>query len=253
MSSPETLKKDIEEPELPGAEMSFLGHLEELRWRLIYSVIGIFIGAVSAWIFIDPLVNFILLKPARDSGTVLQNLKPFGQLILYIQVAVIVGVTISLPNIFYQLWKFIAPALKKTEKKYVFGVVFFTSVCFLTGVVFAFYVILPLALQFVSKFGSEDIANNFAINEYMNIIISLMLGAGLVFELPMLSFFLTKLGILTPAFMRKYRKYAIVILLVFSAMFTPPDPASQIMLAVPLVLLYEISIFISKISMSKSD
>ena len=253
MSSPETLKKDIEEPELPGAEMSFLGHLEELRWRLIYSVIGIFIGAVTAWIFIDPLVNFILLKPARDSGTVLQNLKPFGQLILYIQVAVIVGVTISLPNIFYQLWKFIAPALKKTEKKYVFGVVFFTSVCFLTGVVFAFYVILPLALQFVSKFGSEDIANNFAINEYMNIIISLMLGAGLVFELPMLSFFLTKLGILTPAFMRKYRKYAIVILLVFSAMFTPPDPASQIMLAVPLVLLYEISIFISKISMSKSD
>jgi sec-independent protein translocase protein TatC len=253
VSSPETLKKDIEEPELPGAEMSFLGHLEELRWRLIYSVIGIFIGAVTAWIFIDPLVNFILLKPARDSGTVLQNLKPFGQLILYIQVAVIVGVTISLPNIFYQLWKFIAPALKKTEKKYVFGVVFFTSVCFLTGVVFAFYVILPLALQFVSKFGSEDIANNFAINEYMNIIISLMLGAGLVFELPMLSFFLTKLGILTPAFMRKYRKYAIVILLIFSAMFTPPDPASQIMLAVPLVLLYEISIFISKISMSKSD
>jgi len=130
--------------------------------------------------------------------------------------------------------------------------VFFTSVCFLAGVVFAYFVILPLALQFVSEFGTEDIVNNFAINEYMNIIISLMLGAGLVFELPMLSFFLTKLGILTPAFMRKYRKYAIVILLIFSALFTPPDPASQIMLGVPLVLLYEISIFISKISMKKS-
>jgi sec-independent protein translocase protein TatC len=253
VSLPESLKEDIDEPVHPEAEMSFLDHLEELRWRLIYAIIGVFIGAVAAWIFIDPLVYFILLKPARDAGTTLQNLKPFGQLILYIQVAVIVGITLSLPNIFYQLWKFIAPALQKTEKKYVFGVVFFTSVCFLTGVVFAYYVILPLALQFVSEFGSEDIVNNFAINEYMNIIISLMLGAGLVFELPMLSFFLTKLGILTPAFMKKYRKYAIVVLLIFSAMFTPPDPASQIMLGVPLVLLYEISIFISKISMRKGD
>ena len=253
MSLPDTLKEEIEEPEHPESEMTFLGHLEELRWRLIYAVIGVFIGAVAAWIFIDPLVNFILLKPARDAGTELQNLKPFGQLILFIQVAVIVGITLSLPNIFYQLWKFIAPALQKTEKKYIFGVVFFTSVCFLAGVVFAFYVILPLALQFVSEFGTEDIVNNFAINEYMNIIISLMLGAGLIFELPMLSFFLTKLGILTPAFMKKYRKYAIIVLLIFSAMFTPPDPASQIMLGVPLLLLYEISIFISKISMSKSD
>ncbi|MCH6574303.1 MAG: twin-arginine translocase subunit TatC [Bacteroidetes bacterium] len=232
--------------------MTFLSHLEEFRWRLIYAIIGVFIGTAVAWIFIDLLVDNILLKPARDAGTVLQNLKPFGQLILFIQVAVIAGIILSLPNIFYQLWKFIAPALQKTEKKYIFGVVFFTSICFLAGVVFAFFVILPLALQFVSEFGTEDIANNFAINEYMNIIISLMLGAGLVFELPMLSFFLTKLGILTPAFMRKYRRYAIVVLLIFSALFTPPDPASQIMLGVPLVLLYEISIFISKISMKKS-
>lgn len=253
MSVPDTLKEDIEEQEPAEAEMTFLDHLEELRWRLIYAVIGIFIGTILAWIFIDPLVDDILLKPARDSGIELQNLKPFGQVILYVQVAIIVGIILSLPNIFYQFWKFIAPALKKTEKKYVFGVVFFTSICFIAGVVFAFFVILPLALQFVSEFGTEDIVNNFAINEYMNIIISLMLGAGLVFELPMLSFFLTKLGILTPAFMRKYRKYAIVILLIFSAIFTPPDPASQIMLGVPLVLLYELSIFISKISMRKSD
>ncbi|MCH7964180.1 MAG: twin-arginine translocase subunit TatC, partial [Bacteroidetes bacterium] len=154
--------------------MTFLGHLEEFRWRLIYAIIGVFIGTAAAWIFIDLLVDNILLKPARDAGTVLQNLKPFGQIILYIQVAVIVGIILSLPNIFYQLWKFIAPALKKTEKKYVFGVVFSTSICFLAGVVFAFFVILPLALQFVSEFGTEDIANNFAINEYMNIIISLM-------------------------------------------------------------------------------
>lgn len=253
MSLPDTSEKDLEDVEHPENEMSFLGHLEELRWRLIYAAIGIVIGTVAAWIFIDQLVNYILLKPSRDAGIVLQNLKPFGQIVLYIQVAVIAGIMLSLPNIFYQFWKFIAPALKKNEKKYVFGVVFFSSICFIAGVVFAFFVILPLAMKFVEQFGSEEIANNFAINEYMSIIISLMLGAGLVFELPMLSFFLTKLGILTPAFMKKYRKYAIVVLLIFSAMFTPPDPASQIMLGVPLLLLYEISIFISKISMRKSD
>jgi sec-independent protein translocase protein TatC len=253
VSLPDTLKEDKVGKEKVEAEMSFLDHLEELRWRLIYAVLGVIIGTVVTWIFIDQLVYYVLLKPARDNGAVLQNLKPFGQLILYIQVAVIAGIILSLPNIFYQLWKFIAPALKKNEKKYIFSIVFFSTICFLAGIVFAYFVILPLALSFVAQFGTDEIVNNFAINEYMSIIISLMLGAGLVFELPMLSFFLTKLGILTPAIMKKYRKYAIVILLLFSALFTPPDPASQVILAIPLVLLYEISIFISKMSLKKSD
>jgi len=252
VSSKELLQDKLSEDEENEAEMSFLDHLEELRWRLIYALIGVVAGTVIAWIFIDQLVTFILLKPARDAGAVLQNLKPFGQIFLYIQVAVIAGIILSLPNLFYQLWKFIAPALKKNEKKYILGVVIFSTVCFLSGIVFAYYVLLPLALQFVARFGTEAIKNNFAINEYMTIIISIMLGAGLVFELPMLSFFLTKLGILTPAFMRKYRRYALVIILFFAALLTPPDPVSQVILAVPLVLLYEISIFISKISLKKS-
>ena len=235
-----------------GAEMSFLEHLEELRWRLIYVIIGIIVGTIAAWIFIDQLVNFILLKPARDANANLQNLKPFGQIFLYVQVAIVAGIVISIPNIFYQFWKFIAPALKKREKKYIFSIVIFSSLCFLSGIVFAYYVMLPLALQFVAQFGSVDIVNNFAINEYMTIIMSLMLGSALVFELPMLSFFLTKLGVLTPAFMRKYRKYALVIILIFAAFLTPPDPVSQLILAVPLVLLYEISIFISKISLKNT-
>ena len=235
-----------------GAEMSFLEHLEELRWRLIYAIIGIIVGTIAAWIFIDQLVNFILLKPARDANANLQNLKPFGQIFLYVQVAIVAGIVISIPNIFYQFWKFIAPALKKREKKYIFSIVIFSSLCFLSGIVFAYYVMLPLALQFVAQFGSVDIVNNFAINEYMTIIMSLMLGSALVFELPMLSFFLTKLGVLTPAFMRKYRKYALVIILIFAAFLTPPDPVSQLILAVPLVLLYEISIFISKISLKNT-
>lgn len=234
-------------------EMSFLDHIEELRWRIIYALIGVFVFTVVAWLFIEPLVEVVLLKPARDATASLQNLRPFGQLFLYIQVAIIVGVVASLPNIFYQLWKFISPALKKSERKYILWIVFFSTFCFMAGIVFAYFVMLPLTMKFAAQFGTTEIANEFAIDEYMSIIISVMLAAGLVFELPMISFFLSKLGILTPAFMRKYRRHAIVIILVLAAFLTPgADPVSQVILAVPLVLLYEISIFISKISSKKS-
>lgn len=234
-------------------EMTFLEHLEELRWRIIYSIIGIVVGTIIAWIFIDYLVDYILLKPARDSGTPLQNLKPFGQLFLYMQVAIMVGLIISIPNVFYQLWKFIAPALHKRERRYILWIVIFSSACFLLGITFAYFVMLPLALKFAAQFGSQAIKNQFAIDEYMSIIISVMLAAGLVFELPMVSFFLSKLGILKPSFMRKYRKHAIVIIMVAAAILTPgTDPVSQIILAVPLVVLYELSILVSKLSQKKS-
>jgi sec-independent protein translocase protein TatC len=236
-----------------GSEMSFLEHLEELRWRLIYSILGVVLGAVVCWIFIDFLVDVILLKPARESGASLQNLKPFGQLFLYMQIAIIGGMIVSLPNIFYQLWKFIAPALRKNERKYILAIVIYSSVCFLGGIAFAYFVMLPLTLKFAAQFGSQDIVNQFAIDEYMSIIISVMLAAGLIFELPMISFFLTKLGILTPQFMKKYRKHSIVIIMIAAALLTPgTDPVSQIILAVPLVLLYELSIFISKLSLKKA-
>jgi len=242
-----------EEQDSVEVEMSFLDHLEELRWRLIYAIIGIVIGSIAAWIFIDPLVEVVLLKPARDSGAILQNLRPFGQLFLYVQVSIVVGIVATLPNLFYQLWRFISPALKKNEKKYILSIVIFSTLCFLAGIAFAYFVMLPLALKFAAEFGTEAIKNEFAINEYMSIIISVMLASGFVFELPMISFFLTKLGILTPAFMKKYRRHAIVAILVLAAFLTPgADPISQIVLAVPLVLLYEISIFISKISVKKS-
>lgn len=236
-----------------GVEMSFLEHLEELRWRIIYSLLGIVVSAIVCWIFIDFLVDIILLKPARDSGASLQNLKPFGQLFLYMQIAIIAGIVVSIPNIFYQLWRFIAPALKKNERKYISAIVIFSSICFLIGIAFAYFIMLPLTMKFAAQFGSTQIANQFAIDEYMSIIISVMLAAGLIFELPMLSFFLTKLGILTPNFMRKYRKHSIVIIMIAAAILTPgTDPVSQIILAVPLVLLYELSIFISKLSAKKT-
>lgn len=235
------------------AEMTFLDHLEELRWRLIYALIGLVAATALCWIFIDYLIEFILLKPARDAGADLQNLKPFGQLFMYFQVSIVAGLVLSIPNIFYQLWKFIAPALKKKERRYIFYIVIYSTICFLAGIVFAYYVMLPLTLQFASQFGSPDISNTFAIDEYLSIIISVMLAAGLVFELPMISFFLTKLGILTPQFMRKYRRHSIVVIMILAAFLTPgADPVSQLILAVPLVVLYEISILISKFSVRKN-
>jgi sec-independent protein translocase protein TatC len=234
------------------AEMTFLEHLEELRWRLIYALLGIVAGTIICFIFIDFFVEVVLLKPARDSGSLLQNLRPFGQIFLYFQVALIGGIILSIPNIFYQLWRFIAPALRSHERKHILLIVIYSSLCFLAGIVFAYFIMLPMSLSFAAQFGSEAIKNEFAIDEYMSIIISVMLAAGFVFELPMISFFLSKLGILTPAFMRRFRKHAIVLILVLAAFLTPgTDPVSQVILAVPLVLLYEISIFISKLSQKK--
>ena len=246
-------KKKLPE-EQDGAEMSFLEHLEEFRWRFLYILIGVFIGTTIAWIFIDFLIDSILLLPAQKSNLHLQNLRPFGQLFLYFQVAVIAGVIISLPNVFYQIWKFIAPALKENEKKYVGRIVFYSTICFLIGIVFAYYIMIPVTLKFAAQFGTEQIENNFAINEYFSIIISIMLAAGVIFELPMLSFILSRIGILTPSFMRKYRRHSIVGILIVAAVLTPgTDPMAQVLLAVPLVLLYEISIFVSKYSQKKSD
>jgi sec-independent protein translocase protein TatC len=235
-------------------EMTFLEHLEELRWTIIKSLIGIVIGSIICWIFIDFIINGILLHPAKSVGVKLQNLKPFGQLFIYFQVALISGLILSLPWVVYQIWKFIEPALHKHEKKYVSLIVFFTSFSFLVGAAFAYFVLLPASLNFAFTFGSAEIENKFAIDEYLSIVISLIILSGIVFELPLLSFFLTKLGLLTPQIMRRYWRYAIVLILILAAVITPTvDPVSQLLLAVPLFLLYELSIWVSKLSMRKKS
>ncbi len=233
-------------------EMTFLDHLEELRWRIIWSLAGIIIGAIIVWTFKDTIMDSFLLAPAVKYGLKLQNLRPFGQVFLYMEVALVGGLILSIPNVLYQLWLFIAPGLFPHERKYISSIVVFSSLCFLAGVTFSYFVMLPTAFQFFAAFGSQKIENIIAIDEYFGFILSVMLGAGLVFELPMVSFFLSKLGILTPQFMRHYRRHAIVIIFIAAAFLTPgTDPVSQILLAIPLVLLYEISIFICKISHKK--
>jgi len=236
-------------------EMSFFDHLEELRWRIVRAAIGMVLGAILCWIFIDSIMNDALLRPIVELNANLkpgqqpihlQNLKPFGQVFLYMEVALIGGIILSLPNILYQLWAFIAPGLLPKERRYIFSIVIFSSFCFLTGIAFAYFIMLPAAIQFFAGFGTPEIENNIAINEYMSFIISVMLAAGVVFELPMVSWFLSKLGILTPAFMRHYRRHSIVAIFILAAILTPgTDPVSQILLAVPLIILYEISIGIS--------
>jgi sec-independent protein translocase protein TatC len=246
--------KLLEDGEEHEGAMSFLQHLEELRWRFVYSIIGILIGTIITWIFIDFLVDSILLIPAKNANIKLQNLRPFGQLFLFMQIAITGGIILSIPNIFYQMWKFISPALKQNEKKYITLIVVFSTICFLSGIAFAYFIMLPLTLKFAGEFGSTDIENNFAIAEYFSIIISVMLAAGLVFELPMLSFLLSKIGILTPKIMKKYRKHSIITILILAAILTPgTDPVAQILLAIPLGLLYEISIYVSKVFSKKSE
>lgn len=239
-------------------EMSFLDHLEELRWRIVKAVAGVLIGTILCWVFIDWIMDGVLLLPVKNMNANLapgqqpihlQNLKPFGQLFLYMQVAIIGGIILSIPNLLYQLWAFIAPGLMPKERRYIKSIVFFSSFCFLAGIAFSYFVMLPAAISFFAGFGTPEIENNIAVNEYMSFIVSVMLAAGVVFELPMVSWFLSQLGILTPAFMRHYRRHAIVVIFVLAALLTPgTDPVSQILLAAPLLLLYELSIGISALA-----
>ncbi|MBR9977492.1 MAG: twin-arginine translocase subunit TatC [Bacteroidetes bacterium] len=234
--------------------MSFLDHLEELRWRIIYSFGGITICAVGLWFVIDPIMEHILLRPATQYNMNLQNLRPFGQVLIYMQVAVFGGVIISMPNIIYQFWKFIAPGLYPHERRYISSIVVFTSLCFLLGVAFAYFLVLPAALKFFVHFGTPIIDNIISIEYYFDFVLTLMIGAGLVFELPMLSFFLSRLGILSPKLMRRYWRHAMVVSAIVAAFISPgPDPFSMLLMAIPLVFLYEISIWISKFSQKKGS
>lgn len=229
-------------------EMSFLDHLEELRWHIVKIAAGLVIATIICAFFIDFIIQKILLGPLIAVGLKAQVLTPYGIVMLYFQAVLICGLIISMPNTLYWLWKFVAPGLMPNERRYVSGIVGFTSFCFFSGVAFGYFVILPGALDFFAHFGTENITLNVAIDRYVSFVLALILGAGLVFELPMVSYFLSKMGILTPPFMRHYRRHAYVAILLISAIVTPtPDIVTQLLLAAPMFILYEIGILISKI------
>jgi sec-independent protein translocase protein TatC len=233
-------------------EMSFLDHLEELRKQIIKMIIGILVGTAVCIYFADFIVQTILLSPLRSVGLKAQVLSPYGIVMLYMEAILVCGVILSMPYSIYCLWKFVAPGLLPKERQYISRIVFFTSFCFFTGIVFGYYVLLPAALTFFSTFGTQNIELHVAIDQYVSFILALLLGAGLVFELPMISYFLSKMGLLTPAFMRKYRRHAIVVILIISAVVTPtPDMVTQTLLALPMFFLYEVSIFVSQYARKK--
>ena len=235
-------------------EMSFLEHLDELRSKIIKALVGILVGTTVCVFFADFIVQNVLLHPLRSVSLKTQVLSPYGIVMLYMESILICGIILSMPYTIYCLWTFVAPGLLPKERRYISRIVFFTSFCFFAGVAFGYYILLPAALNFFSSFGTQNIDLNIALDQYVSFMLTLLLGAGLVFELPMVSYFLSKMGILTPAFMRKYRRHAIVVIFIISAVVTPtPDMVTQTLLALPMILLYEVSIFVSKYSQKKAS
>jgi len=231
------------------SEMSFLEHLDELRKRIIYSVIGILIGCILIGLKIDFVIENIFLRPALQSGLKLQNLQPFGQPFLYFKVITIGGIILALPFVLYQIWKFVAPGLYPNEKKWVRLITFFTALCFFCGVAFAYFAMIPVMLNFSAQFGTEFIENKFDINYYFGFVSMMVLIMGLVFEMPMVSFILSRFGILTSKFLRKYRRHSIILILILAAVLTPtPDPINQLIFAIPLFVLFEVSILITALT-----
>ncbi len=260
------------------AEMSFLDHLEELRWHIIRSALAIVVFAVVAFILKDFIFNTVILNPRTPdfwtnrmlaklgdmvgSEALKINQKPLeiisiqiaGQFMTHIWVSIIAGMILSSPVIFYEFWRFIKPALYDTEKKYASGAVFFTTILFLMGVLFGYFLIVPLSIHFLGTYNvSGEVANQINLKSYISSVTSISLAAGVVFLIPIFSYFLSKVGILTPQFMKTYRRHAYVIMLLLSAIITPPDIFSQIMVCFPLVFLYEIGIIISRRVVKKRE
>jgi sec-independent protein translocase protein TatC len=245
--------------------MSFLEHLEELRWHLIRSFIAIGVAMIGLYIFVEQVTQYVILAPMRESFPLnsflcarvsqycvanltvkLQAIAPMEQFTRGILVAIIGGFVVAFPYIIWEFWRFLRPALRANESKLTRWSVLMVSLFFLAGVAFAYFIIAPFALSFFANYQlTAGVQNIWRIGKVIGLVVQLALAGGLLFELPTLSYFLSKGGLLTPAIMRTYRRHAIVVTMFLSAMITPPDIISQLLLVVPILLLYEFSIWIS--------
>ncbi|MFO7620251.1 MAG: twin-arginine translocase subunit TatC [Bacteroidales bacterium] len=259
-------------------EMSFLEHLEELRWHIIRSILAIVILMVVAFLFKNIIFDRVILAPKTpefftnrvlcELGQLLRtkllcintrpleliNIKMAGQLTTHIAVSLVAGLILAFPVILWEFWRFFKPALHSSEAQYARGVVLIASLLFFTGVLFGYFMLVPLSIHFLGSYEiSATVANQIYVRSYIGTISSICLAVGLIFELPIIVFFLTKVGIITPAFMIKYRKHAIVVIVVMSAIITPPDIFSQLLVSIPLFILYQVGIGISKRVMKKKE
>ena len=222
--------------------MPFLEHLDELRSCLLKSIATVFIATIICYFFSQEIMSF-LIAPFPEK---LIFLAPTESFIVHIKVSLFAGIFLSLPILFYHLWHFVVPGLLDKEKKFVPMIVFFSTLFFLIGSAFCYFVIIPFGLKFLLGWQTENLVPTIAIREYLKFVTLLVIVFGIIFELPLLAYFLTKMGILTPVFLSKNRRYGIVIIFILAAILTPPDFVTQIFLAGPLILLYEISILVSK-------
>lgn len=257
----------------PQDEMSFLDHLEDLRWHLIRATLAIVIAASIAFLAKGFIFDVLLFGPSRGNffsydilcritrsfgleGGFCFDEMPFriqsrtmgGQFSAHIWTSITAGFIISFPYVIYEFWKFVAPAMHDNEKKHARGFIFISSVLFFTGVLFGYYVVTPLSINFLGKYQVSDMVfNDFDLSSYISLVRSSVIASGLIFELPIVIYFLTRTGVVTPDFLIKNRKYTLVIVLILSAIITPPDIVSQIIVAIPVLILYEVSIIISRI------
>ena len=226
--------------------MSFLEHLEELRWRILKSLAAVVVASIIAYLFSEQL-QALLTKPVPPDVQMIFT-TPAGAFLVRIKIALIFGLAGSLPVVFYQAWQFVFPGLLESEVKIVSMLVLAATICFLMGAAFALFVILPLGLRFLFSFQTSQLLPMPDIGSYIGFAGRLFLAFGIVFQLPLVSFILSKMGILTPTFMRRHRRYAVVTIFIGAAILTPPDVITQVMLAIPLVLLYELSVWISAVA-----
>jgi len=230
--------------------MPFWEHMEELRWRLIKSILAIILGAVITYHYGDSVIYWLVVPShALDMDLNLQVLKVTSMFTVKMTVALFGVIFIVLPVILYQFWQFISPAFEKKHGFSIFISILFSTLFCVLGMSFAYFIIIPFSLTFFTSLTSDTIHvnYNFTLESYLIYMLWLIFGCGLLFQLPVISVFFTRIGIFTPSFLREYRKFAIIIALLLGALLTPPDPVSQILIVIPLILLYELSILISKI------
>lgn len=252
-------------------EMSFIDHLEELRWHLVRSVASVMVFAVAAFVAKGFIFGVLILGPSRpDFWTyrmlckladqvkidalcinelpfIIQSRQLTGQFTMHITSSLVVGLICAFPYAFWEIWRFISPGLYAHERNLTRGATFFVSFLFILGVLFGYFVITPVSVNFLANYQLDpSILNEFDIISYVSTVVTLVLASGLIFQLPIVIYFLTKAGIVTPEFLVTYRRHAIVVIFILGAVITPPDPFSQILVAMPIIGLYEVSIYISR-------
>ena len=253
------------------AEMSFVEHLEVLRGHLFRSALAIAAGAIVFIVYNEFFVREVLMGPThadfptykwlckaghaiglgdamcmKDIGLKMQSTSVSGQFSMYFTLIFVGGIIVAFPYIFWEFWRFVRPALTKKELSKTRGVIFWVSLLFFLGILFGYFVIAPYTVNFFANFQlDENIENRWTITSYIDTLVPLILGTGLAFQLPLVMFFLAKVGLMSPSFLRRNRKYAIVVILILSGIITPPDVISQVICTIPLMLLYEISIWLT--------